>query len=117
MLNIKIIGGNPSNGMLEFEVNGNRGNGNGDVKRDWDVHWMVNPDTSVLSITDIKMKTGSGIDIFSDDPPSAQGSNGKHWKAKVNGDAPIGTDYYYDIDWESNSGIKTHDPKISVKPS
>jgi hypothetical protein len=115
MLNIKITDGNPSTGMLEFEVNGKRGNGNGDAKRDWEVHWMVNPGTPVLSITDIKMKPGSGTDILSEDPPAPQGSQGTHWKAKVNGDAPI-VDYYYNIEWESDSGINTHDPKISVKP-
>ena len=121
MLNIKIINGNPTTGRLEFEFNGKPGNGNGDAKQNWQVHWMVKPDTPVLSIVDIQMKTGNGAppgtDIFTENPPSPQNDDGKHWKAKVDDFAPINSDYYYDIMWESESGVKTHDPKISVKPS
>ncbi|WP_026896778.1 hypothetical protein [Daejeonella oryzae] len=115
MLTIHIVDGNPENGILEFDVNGNRGNGNGDAKRTWQVHWIVKPGSAVLGITNISMKSVPGnTDIFTNDPPAQQG-NGRQWKAKVDDNAPI-ADYYYDIEWESESGVKTHDPKISVKP-
>ena len=121
MLNIKIINGNPATGNLVFEVNGRSGNGDGEAERNEQVHWIVKPGTPVDSIVGIGMKAGSGTDIFSKNPAKPEKGDVKHWKAQVNDDAPF-DDYYYDIIWESNSTvpgekIRTHDPKISVKPS
>ena len=121
MLNIKITGVDKTTGRLKFKVNGSPSNsGNGGAKRNWQVHWMV-ASNKVLSIADIKMKTGPGApaskDIFSECKPARQDEHGKHWMAKVSENAPIFAEYNYDIKWVSASGVETHDPKISVMPS
>ena len=118
MLNIEIINGNTSTGQLEFKVNGvNSRSGDGDAKKNWQVHWRVGPGSEVRAIDNIQMKArGGGIDIFSADPPSPQDPNNKHWKGNVDDSAPDGVDYFYDIVWSSDDGQKIHDPKISIKP-
>lgn len=116
MLNIKITGGNPSTGNLEFDDNGKPGNGNGEAKRNEQVHWIVMPGTPVDSIVGVRMKASSGTDIFSSNPPGPDGGDSKQWKATVDEDAPLG-DFYYDIMWKSGKEVKIHDPKITVKPS
>ena len=118
MLNIEITKGNTSTGQLEFKVNGvNSRSGDGDAKKNWQVHWRVGPNTDVLAIDDIQMKSrGGSTDIFTADPPSPQDANNKHWKANVDDSAPDGVDYLYDIIWLSAKGQKIHDPKISIKP-
>jgi len=60
MLNIEIINGNKTNGRLEFKVNGMPGNGDGQAKKNDQVHWKVKPHTPVLSISGIKIKTEPG---------------------------------------------------------
>ena len=122
MLNIEIVSGNPD-GSLNLNVYGRHSNGNNEAKRNWQVHWRVISESNVQYIADIKMKTGAGAprstDIFSGsgDQPGKHDSHGKHWKAKVNGGAPIHAEYNYDIKWVGEWGEKTYDPKISVKPS
>lgn len=123
MLNIEIVSGNPTDGSLELTVDGKRGNGNGRAKRNWQVHWKVLTGSNVLYIADIKMKTGNGAppstDIFSGDPPRKQDADGKYWKAKVNGNAPIDAEYNYDIFWVGSgpTPVVKYDPKISVRPT
>lgn len=123
MLTINIVNGN-ADGSLDFEVNGSPNNGNNSAKRTWKVHWKVKNHDSVNVdyIHSIEMKTGPGApsstDIFSNDPPASQ-SNRKHWRGKVNGNAPTCSEYNYDIKWvkKGETQIRTYDPKITVMPS
>jgi hypothetical protein len=122
MLNIEIVSGNPD-GSLVLRENGHTNNGNSAAERTWFVNWKVRPGSNVEYIHDIKMKTGPGVlsntNIFSNDPPRPQGGpNSKHWKGKVNSNAPVNAQYNYSIFWKPAVGnVKEYDPKISVKPS
>jgi hypothetical protein len=126
MLIIHITNGDPANGILEFEVNGNPNDGNNSAKKRWKVQWKVRPGdrNRVNYIESIEMKTGPGApsstDVFSGDgqPPTAHPDR-YNWKATVSSDAPDHAKYHYDIRWvaKGSTNVLTHDPLIAIKPT
>ena len=125
MLVIHVIDGNPVDGKLVFEVNGNPNSGASEAEKRWPVQWIVRQSNGnpVARITSIKMKTGpnapQSTDIFAGDgrrPRSHAG--GINWDAKVASNAQDFAEYHYDIGWvpKNSTAILTHDPLISIRP-
>jgi hypothetical protein len=105
---IIILRGNTTNHSLELSDGGHTRTKKGKV-----IKWKITDDvTNVVSIVDIKKK--SGDDIFSELPTKEDTTK---WKAKIKDAPPNCGIYVYSITWTDDKGTYTYDPIISINPT
>ena len=109
-INIKILSGNTSNGLLDLSDRGSTNANRRNV-----INWDIKNNSNVGEITLIEVKSTSR-DIFSSLAPTTNRPWTK-WQGIVKPDAPY-IDCFYTIRWKDKAGKGPyeHDPKIAVKP-